>query len=134
MKKLLFYLTFICSVFGSDINLQIENINNFKGKLFIGLYDKSEDFQTVDRVFKGFIIDIKTKTLQYKIENLSDGKYAIALFCDENKNGKLDKNFFGVPLESYGFSNNPKVLFKSPTFEDASFLLNNEINLTIKVK
>jgi uncharacterized protein (DUF2141 family) len=34
------------------------------------------------------------------------GEYAIAVFVDVNGNGKMDKNFLGIPKEQYGFSNN----------------------------
>ncbi|MET0808503.1 MAG: DUF2141 domain-containing protein, partial [Pseudoxanthomonas sp.] len=39
---------------------------------------------------------------------------------DENGNGKLDTNVMGMPLEGYGFSNNPQVMRK-PTWDEARF-------------
>ena len=39
---------------------------------------------------------------------------------DENGNGKLDTNITGMPLEGYGFSNNPQVMRK-PTWDEARF-------------
>ena len=39
---------------------------------------------------------------------------------DENGNGKLDTNVVGMPLEGYGFSNNPQVMRK-PTWDEARF-------------
>ena len=38
---------------------------------------------------------------------------------DENDNGKLDTNLVGMPVEGYGFSNNPQVMRKQ-TFDEAS--------------
>jgi len=40
----------------------------------------------------------------------------------ENDNSKLDSNIIGIPLEGYGFSNNPQVMRK-PTFEKVPPLL-----------
>jgi uncharacterized protein (DUF2141 family) len=37
--------------------------------------------------------------------NLEPGTYAIIAFHDENDNGKLDENGWGVPTEGYAFSN-----------------------------
>lgn len=39
---------------------------------------------------------------------------------DENGNGTLDTNLIGMPLEGYGFSNNPAVMRK-PTWDEAAF-------------
>jgi uncharacterized protein (DUF2141 family) len=32
---------------------------------------------------------------------------------------KLDRNFFGIPKEGFGFSNNPRVVFVAPSFQAA---------------
>jgi len=41
---------------------------------------------------------------------------------DLNGNGELDTNFMGMPIEGYGFSNNPEVMRRA-TFEEARFEL-----------
>ena len=51
---------------------------------------------------------------------LPPGEYSLLLVHDENGNGKLDTNVVGMPLEGYGFSNNPAVMRK-PTWEEAGF-------------
>jgi uncharacterized protein (DUF2141 family) len=66
--------------------------------------------------------------------NLKPGTYAIAVFHDRNKNGKLDKNIFGAPTESYGFSNNARSTFSAPSFSAASFELKNYLQLKITVR
>lgn len=48
------------------------------------------------------------------------GRYALMVIHDENGNGRLDTNLVGMPVEGYGFSNNPRVMRK-PTFEEAAF-------------
>lgn len=52
---------------------------------------------------------------------LRPGTYAIAVFHDENLNGRLDTNFLGIPREGVGASNNAKGHFGPPKFNDASF-------------
>ncbi len=47
------------------------------------------------------------------------GKYAVAVLHDENKNQKLDRDFFGIPIEGFGFSNNPRVFVSAPSFKKA---------------
>ena len=48
------------------------------------------------------------------------GTYAIALFHDENGNGRLDK-FAMIPREGYGFSRDAPVRFGPPRFAAAAF-------------
>ena len=50
-----------------------------------------------------------------------DGKYGISIYLDENKNGKLDVNFLGIPKEKYGFSNNVFPATRAANFEEAAF-------------
>lgn len=48
------------------------------------------------------------------------GRYAIALFHDENGNGRLDKRLM-MPREGYGFSRNAPVVLGPPSFASAAF-------------
>ncbi len=59
-------------------------------------------------------------TRSFVFKDLKPGSYAVMISHDENGNGKLDTNFIGMPVEGYGFSNNPKVMRK-PTWEEARF-------------
>jgi uncharacterized protein (DUF2141 family) len=61
--------------------------------------------------------------LETVIPDLSYGTYAVALFHDQNGNGKLDRNWLGIPSEGVGFSNNPPILAGPPSFDAASFVL-----------
>jgi uncharacterized protein (DUF2141 family) len=51
------------------------------------------------------------------------GTYAVTMSHDENENGKVDKNFLGIPLERYGFSNNPRPFMRAPRFDEAAFVV-----------
>jgi uncharacterized protein (DUF2141 family) len=53
--------------------------------------------------------------------DVQPGTYAIAVFHDENSNGKLDSNFIGIPREGTGASNNAKGHMGPPKFDDAAF-------------
>jgi len=52
---------------------------------------------------------------------LPKGVYGISAFHDENKNGKLDTNFIGYPIEEYCASHNARSAFSAPSFSDAKF-------------
>ena len=44
------------------------------------------------------------------------GVYAIALYHDENGNGKIDRSGIGLPTEGFGFTNNPATIMSLPSF------------------
>lgn len=67
-------------------------------------------------------------------DDLKPGTYGIALFLDENDNGKLDTNLLGAPTEPFGFSMNPKIGFSAPKFKAFQFDYDgSDIALNIKL-
>ena len=107
---------------------------NTKGTVFIGLFDKAANFPTFGKQLKGVVLKIDGKQLSYTFKNLPTGKYALAVYHDENKNGVLDKNLFGAPTEAYGFSNNARETFSAPSFQDAGVLLQADKKIKILLK
>ncbi|RLA75165.1 MAG: DUF2141 domain-containing protein [Epsilonproteobacteria bacterium] len=135
MKKIvLCLLVLVSAIFASSIEVNVKNIVNKKGKISIGLYDKNdENFAKRDKNFKGIDMSIDSKTLTYIFENIPDGTYAVAVFHDENQNKILDKNFFGIPKEAYGFSNNIRPMFRGANFDESKFVLKNKKKIIIKL-
>ena len=114
------------------LTIEVNGLSNSKGNVHVGLYRKQDDFPDIKGTFKNKIQLASEKKLVF--ENLPQGNYAVAVFHDLNKNGKMDTNLFGVPTEKYGFSNNARSTFSAPDFEDAAFNLseNRKISITIK--
>jgi uncharacterized protein (DUF2141 family) len=132
MKKLIMTFCSLILISGyafSQLNLDIEisGIKSDKGKIMLQLYDGKES--TLDQA----IGDIKENKCLLSFKNLKPGKYAIRYFHDENGNGKLDTNTFGIPKEGYGFSNNAKGSFGPPAFEKWIFDLNENKKLSLKI-
>jgi uncharacterized protein (DUF2141 family) len=55
------------------------------------------------------------------VPDVPPGTYAAQAFHDENDNGQIDRNIFGIPTEGLGFSNNAKMFFGPPHFDTAAF-------------
>jgi len=124
---LLFFTTFL---FAYELKINITNIKNSDGYIYISIYKNPDNFLDRNKAYKN--IKLKTqKELSYII-NLDEGIYAISLFHDENGNGIIDRNFFHFPKEGYGFSTNP-FLFGKPTFKDAEFPLKENLDLNIEI-
>ena len=52
------------------------------------------------------------------------GTYAVKTYHDIDNSGMLKTGSFGIPSESYGFSNNPNNQSGSRSWSDASFVIN----------
>jgi len=53
--------------------------------------------------------------------DVAPGEYAVSVFHDENSNGKLDRNFMGMPKEGVGASDDAVGHFGPPKYDDARF-------------
>ena len=114
------------------IYVEISGINDPKGLMSIGLYSNEKGFPDKGKEYKGTDVKVTGKTVVYTFKDVPFGIYAIAIFRDTNSNGKLDKNFLGIPKEGYAFSNNVFGTFGPPDFKDASFEFDG--NKTVKIK
>lgn len=118
------------------IVLQINGCKNNIGVVQIGLYNSEDGFTEYDKSFKGGEVKAKKESVLYTLTSIPAGTYAIAIWHDENEDKILDTNMFGVPKEKYGFSHNKFGKFGPPDFEDVSFTVDGdkEISLTINMK
>ncbi len=58
-----------------------------------------------------------------RISGVPAGVWAAQAFHDEDRDGKLGTNLFGLPTEGLGFSNDARFRFGPPRFSDAAFRL-----------
>nr|WP_321986718.1 DUF2141 domain-containing protein [uncultured Lichenicoccus sp.] len=56
------------------------------------------------------------------------GSYAVAIYHDENDNHHFDRNFLGLPVEGYGFSNDAAPMFAPPKFDAVKFTVHAGVN------
>ena len=114
------------------LKITVNNIKNIKGKLQVCLTDKKEDFLKQCEYAK--TVAVRNNTISLKIANIKTGVYSVSLFHDENNNGVLDtKGLFGIPSEPYGFSNNPRTTFGTPSYKNCTFLIDGDKQIYIKL-
>jgi uncharacterized protein (DUF2141 family) len=119
-----------------ELRITVDGIRSPNGVILIGLYDSAESFNRAIELSdkEGFLNDplrVVGAALRANVakrggvvfSNLEPGRYAIILFHDENGNGRLDKTFWGVPTEPYGFSNDARGFLGPPKFDDAAIRL-----------
>ncbi len=132
--KYLLLLSIPMLLIGYELKVEVQELVSSEGQLFIGLYKDEKNFTDVKKFYQGEIIKAVVPKVSHTFINIPKGKYSIALFHDENNNGKLDKNFFGLPEEGHGFSNNVQGILSRPSFEQCSFRLQTNQTKQIKVR
>ena len=104
------------------IHVDIEGLRNDKGQVFCALYSSPDGFpKNSEKAVAQVNAGISDKQAVCEIFGITPGTYAVAVFHDENSNGKMDTNFMGIPREGVGASNNARGHFGPPKFEAAAF-------------
>lgn len=138
MKKII--LTFalvLISIFsfaqedkGITITVTIDNVKNDSGKVLLSLHT-SETFMK-GKGIQDVETNIKDGKISVTFENVLPGDYAIMALHDENNNQRMDYRENGMPLESYGTSNNV-MAFGPPVYDDSKFKVENK-NLELAIR
>jgi len=118
----------------TKVTVKVTNIQSEEGIIYIGFYSENQDYpnHSAEHIKKRIKPVIGSVELTI---DLPEGIYAIAILHDINDNDKLEKNFFGIPEEPYGFSKNIHHIFSASTFDECKFILEKEnLNFTIKLK
>ena len=124
---------FFSKTFAGELVINILNIEENTGSLHFAIYDNPEFFPKEEGKKIGF-----KKTLSEIVNNeviindLEESKYAVAIYHDENDNNKFD-TIFAIPQEKFGFSNDAKIFFGPPSFDEASFYLKKNERLKIEI-
>jgi uncharacterized protein (DUF2141 family) len=114
--------------------VKVAGFNNNEGDCWFALDNAKEVYEREDTVWVGKILLIENNEVVVVIDSLKYGEYAVRVFHDENRDGKLDTNFLGIPTEDYGYSNDASEWFGPPSWENAKFIFNKpEMTIEINV-
>lgn len=117
----------------AELTVEVLGLRSGDGLVHFGLYDNPDTFPDKDGRLDGTEAPITGGKAVSVFKGLKPGRYAVAVFHDENANGEFDQGLFGLPLENYGFSNKAFVFFSSPAFENAAVSVP-EKGLTITIR
>ena len=112
------------SASSAQIEVMVTNVRNASGKIGCRLFSSKEGFPRSNDAYQNVLVTIASDHATCLFSNLPSGTYAVAVMHDENGNGHLDTNFFGVPEEGYGVSNNHTYPLSSPKWDESLFVLN----------
>ena len=139
--KLLFFILIMLTLYDGHsqskktsltLTIEVASFENTKGVLRVCVTDQKDDFLKSCAFSK--IVTVEDDTVSLKIENIEKGNYAVSVYHDENNSGILETGgVFGIPLEPYGFSNNPNMTF-GPSYKKSVFKMASDKNISIKLK
>lgn len=117
----LFALASTAAVQAADLEVRLQGLRSQDGSVRIAVVDGAAGWDgKAEPVAAQQLSPVDGEILPVRFPDLAAGAYAVMVFHDENDNGRLDTNLVGMPVEGYGFSNNPRVMRK-PTFDEARF-------------
>ena len=118
------------------IHVKIQDIRNSTGAVACALFESPDGFPTEFLKFATNIMMVKIRDTEASCNflDIPPGTYALAVIHDENRDGRLETNWLGVPTEGYGFSNDATAVGGAPSFDAASFTYDGQtIDLTIRL-
>jgi len=108
------------------LTVSVSGVRNDKGQVLIWVWNGPDGFpKKGDKSYKVVAIDAN-KAVNGMVTTtfeLPPGTFAVTTLHDENKDGEMDTNAFGIPKEGYGASNNVVTHLHAPSFDQSKFQL-----------
>ncbi len=113
------------------ITVMVEGVRNSSGSVGVALYNEESDFPD-DGGFMTEEVSLNSSgNVEVTFENVPVGDYAVAVMHDENDNGEIDFNEYGMPLEGFGFSNDAMGNQGPPDFDEAAFTADEDTDVAV---
>jgi uncharacterized protein (DUF2141 family) len=107
---------------GVRIVVRVHGVRSSSGEVVAVLYgDNPDDFLRAGKRVARVRTPAAMGVVVLELSAPRSGRYAIAIYHDENGNRKLDRALTGLPTEGFGFSNNPRIWLRPPRLEEAAF-------------
>jgi uncharacterized protein (DUF2141 family) len=114
-----------------NLTVEMDNFRNNSGLVKVGLYNSEGTF--LGQTYKKLASKIADQKATVTFEGIEKGEYAVSIYQDENLNGFMDKNLFGIPSEDYMASNNEKGFMGPPKYDKAKFIIKDNSKIVIKI-
>ena len=106
----------------SEIRITVEGLRSQKGKLMVAMFHTEENFNKNTNPAAAVMKMIFSNSEEAVfIGAFTPGEFAVVVFHDEDGNGQLKMNPAGIPLEGFGFSNNPTLERGKPGWKATKF-------------
>jgi len=116
-----------------DITVTVTNINTMSGNIHVGLFNTSKHFLIEGKEYQTASKKVEDDSIVIVLNDIPKGNYAISLYHDINADKECNLNFFGAPVEPFGFSNNYRPIISKPSFDDCKINANRDLEVWIKL-
>ena len=125
----------LCGALGAQtLTVQVNGVQNAKGTVRAALYRGKEGYPTKpEKAAAKTMEPAAAGTVTVVFNGVGPGEYAVAVYHDQNGNGKLDANFMGIPKEPTSASNDAKARMGPPSYEDARFTVSGDATIRVQL-
>jgi uncharacterized protein (DUF2141 family) len=119
----------------AKVAVSVGRFQNTRGSVQCRLYRSAAGFP--EEPAEGAIekrTSIAGESVTLSFENVTAGTYAISCLHDENNNREIDTNFFGVPTEGYGVSNNRTYAMSAPKWAESTFTIEAGKDVSLRIR
>lgn len=103
---------------GADLEVKVAGVRNDRGHVLVAVCT-AETFLGTGCPY-GARAAASVGDVSMQLRGIPPGTYAVQAFHDEDDDGEIDRNVFGLPREGMGFSNDAPMRFGPPRFEEAA--------------
>jgi len=125
MRRIIIFMAILAACAGNlnaqvYVRLTVTGFRGNEGSLLLAVYDDGSQFPYEPSIEYFWPKDTLTgEKMVVDFDLPVAGEYSFSILDDTDGDGKMDKNFIGLPQERFGFSNDAgPVLFSPPDYAD----------------
>lgn len=132
MKQFVFVMLvlFALPLYAADITATITGFENSEGRLQFSMFPKSQQalfpMETGEAEYVSNA-EIHNGEAIITIKDVPPGEYAVFVYHDSNGNNDMDHQWYGPPIEAFGYYIPFKVRLMPPDFGDVSFRVSDPV-------
>jgi uncharacterized protein (DUF2141 family) len=102
----------------ATVTVTVHGVRDDRGQIVVGVCTRAEFLH--DHCDHGTRLPARAGTVTAQVPDVPPGTYAIQAYHDADGNGRLERSFFGLPLEGVGLSHDPRPRFGPPGFQECA--------------
>lgn len=114
--------------------VEVNGLRNQQGQMCFSVFSESQGFpDQSDATIQKQCVEITSSPVSATFNDLQPGSYAVAVLHDANRDNTANRNFLGIPVEGFGFSQNPVIRTGPPRFNDAAVVVAGRTNVQVRL-
>jgi uncharacterized protein (DUF2141 family) len=101
------------------VEVVVAGVRDGRGHVRVAVCTRTEFLS--ERCARNGMAPARPGTVVVIVTGVPPGTYAVQAWHDENDNGRIDRDWLGIPREGVGFSQDPPLLLGPPSFGGCAF-------------